>query len=98
LKGGSDHSKTDLPSASFEDETSEGPRALTRAIEKNRGLTPRRSKTGRNPRVKKKLAYEKAKQKVGSQRAVFKGGQATLSGSYSGEKTGISLTAKSRKF
>lgn len=84
--------------ASFEDETSEGPRAINRAIEKNRGLTPRRSKTGRNPRVKKRQAYEKAKQKVGSQRAVFKGGQASLSGSYSGEKSGISTVVKSRKF
>ena len=63
---------------------------MTRAIEKNRGLTPRRSKTGRNPRVKKRQAYEKAKRKVASQRAVFKGGQASLSGAYSGEKTGIS--------
>ncbi|KAL1413088.1 something about silencing protein 10 [Vanrija albida] len=80
------------------DEEADGPRALTRAIEKNRGLTPRRSKTGRNPRVKKRQAYEKAKQKVGSQRAVYKGGQAALSGSYSGEKTGISTTIKSRKF
>ncbi|TXT15972.1 hypothetical protein VHUM_00475 [Vanrija humicola] len=80
------------------DEEADGPRGLTRAIEKNRGLTPRRSKTGRNPRVKKRQAYEKAKQKVGSQRAVYKGGQATLSGAYSGEKTGISTTIKSRKF
>lgn len=76
----------------------EGPRSLTRAIEKNKGLTPRRSKAGRNPRVKKRLAYEKAKQKVGSQRAVFKGGQASLGGKYAGEKTGISTVVKSRQF
>lgn len=85
-------------SASFEDETADGPRALTRAIEKNRGLTPRRNKTGRNPRVKKRQAYEKAKQKVGSQRAVYKGGQAAIGGNYQGEKTGISTVVKSRKF
>ncbi|GMK53783.1 hypothetical protein CspeluHIS016_0103690 [Cutaneotrichosporon spelunceum] len=84
--------------AAFEDETAEGPRSVSRAIEKNRGLTPRRSKTGRNPRVKKKLAYEKAKQKVGSQRAVYKGGQAAQSGAYSGEKSGITTVSKSRKF
>lgn len=84
--------------AAFEDETTDGPRSVSRAIEKNRGLTPRRSKTGRNPRVKKKLAYEKAKQKVGSQRAVYKGGQGALSGQYSGEKSGISTVTKSRKF
>ncbi|CAK9780478.1 hypothetical protein CC85DRAFT_256804 [Cutaneotrichosporon oleaginosum] len=84
--------------AAFEDESAEGPRSVSRAIEKNRGLTPRRSKTGRNPRVKKKLAYEKAKQKVGSQRAVYKGGQAALGGAYAGEKSGISTVSKSRKF
>lgn len=85
-------------SASFEDETAEGPRAINRAIEKNRGLTPRRSKTGRNPRVKKRQKYEEAKRKVGSQRAVYKGGQSALSGAYSGEKSGISTVVKSRKF
>lgn len=84
--------------AAFEDETTDGPRTITRAIEKNRGLTPRRNKAGRNPRVKKKLAFEKAKQKVSSQRAVYKGGQGALGGQYSGEKTGISTVAKSRKF
>ncbi|ORY30608.1 Sas10 C-terminal domain-domain-containing protein [Naematelia encephala] len=84
--------------ASFTDDTADGPRGLTRAIEKNRGLTPHRSKTGRNPRVKKRQAYEKAKQKVQSQRAVFKGGQASLGGTYKGEKTGISTTVKSRRF
>ena len=31
-----------------------GPRSLTRAILKNKGLTPRRSKSVRNPRVKKR--------------------------------------------
>lgn len=82
----------------FEGEDGAGPRSLTRAIEKNRGLTQRRAKSGRNPRVKKRQAYEKAKQKVGSQRAVFKGGQASLGGRYSGEKTGISTVIKSAKF
>ncbi len=89
---------TYLSSAHDNDAPASGPRALTRAIEKNRGLTPRRSKTGRNPRVKKRQAYEKAKQKVASQRAVFKGGQASLDGAYRGEKTGISTAVKSRRF
>jgi U3 small nucleolar RNA-associated protein 3 len=31
-----------------------GPRSLTRAILKNKGLTPRRAKSVRNPRVKKR--------------------------------------------
>ncbi|RXK35804.1 hypothetical protein M231_06943 [Tremella mesenterica] len=84
--------------ASLQDEITSGPRSVSRAIEKNRGLTPRRSKTGRNPRVKKRQAYEKAKRRVGSQRAVFKGGQASLGGDYKGEKSGISQVVKSRKF
>ncbi|KAJ9122682.1 hypothetical protein QFC24_004111 [Naganishia onofrii] len=80
------------------EEASSGPRALTRSIEKNRGLTPHRKKSTRNPRVKKREQYEKAKLKVSSQRAVYKGGQSALAGSYSGEKSGISLASKSRRF
>ncbi|WWC71037.1 uncharacterized protein I206_104990 [Kwoniella pini CBS 10737] len=85
--------------SSLDDPTHEGgPRALTRAIEKNRGLTPHRSKGGRNPRVKKRQQYEKAKKKVASQRSVYKGGQSAYGGDYKGEKTGISKVIKSRKF
>ncbi|AFR98605.1 U3 small nucleolar RNA-associated protein 3 [Cryptococcus neoformans C23] len=84
--------------AAYDDETADGPRTITRAIEKNRGLTPRRSKTGRNPRVKKRQAYDKAQKKVASQRSVYKGGQAAYGGEYKGEKTGISKVIKSRKF
>lgn len=89
-----------LASRFGDDDEAEGPRSLTRAIEKNRGLTPRRSKSkgGRNPRVKKRQQYEKAKQRVGSQRAVFKGGQAAQGGKYEGEKTGISTVGKSSRF
>ncbi|ORX37186.1 Sas10 C-terminal domain-domain-containing protein [Kockovaella imperatae] len=75
-----------------------GPRALTRAIEKNRGLTPRRAKTNRNPRVKKRLAYDKAKRKVSSQGPVYKGGQSSLQGRYSGETSGISNVVRSKRF
>lgn len=93
---------TDLHSsaerAAYDDGTADGPRTITRAIEKNRGLTPRRSKTGRNPRVKKRQAYDKAQKKVASQRSVYKGGQAAYGGEYKGEKTGISKVIKSRKF
>ncbi|KAE8542116.1 hypothetical protein D1P53_001597 [Cryptococcus gattii VGV] len=84
--------------AAYDEETTDGPRTITRAIEKNRGLTPRRSKTGRNPRVKKRQAYDKAQKKVASQRSVYKGGQAAYGGEYKGEKTGISKVIKSRKF
>jgi U3 small nucleolar RNA-associated protein 3 len=96
----SDKSKTPLRNRAELESIDEhsGPRSLTRAIEKNKGLTPHRSKAVRNPRVKKRERYEKAKRKVSSQRAVYKGGQGALEGSYSGEKSGISMVSKSRRF
>ncbi|CDW98193.1 hypothetical protein [Sporisorium scitamineum] len=73
-------------------------RAITRQIEKNKGLTPHRPKTSRNPRVKKRLKYEAAKKKLSSRQAVFKGGQSSLQGGYGGEASGISThLVKSRK-
>lgn len=73
-------------------------RGITRQIEKNKGLTPHRPKTSRNPRVKKRLKYEQAKKKLGSRQAVFKGGQSSLQGGYGGEASGISThLVKSRK-
>ena len=76
-----------------DEETGDGPRSLTRAILKNKGLTPSRSKAVRNPRVKKRQKYEQAKKKVASQRAVYRGGMDATR--YTGEKTGISTTVKS---
>ncbi|KAH9841823.1 Sas10 C-terminal domain-containing protein [Rhodofomes roseus] len=76
------------------DESADGPRALTRAILKNKGLTPHRGKAVRNPRVKKRQKYEKAKKKVSSQKAVYKGGISDT-GRYDGEKSGISRVVKS---
>ncbi|KAI0923237.1 hypothetical protein AcV5_007441 [Taiwanofungus camphoratus] len=73
-------------------ESIDGPRALTRAILKNKGLTPHRGKSVRNPRVKKRQKFEKAKKKVSSQKAIYKGGD---SGRYEGEKTGITRVVKS---
>ncbi|KAG1829792.1 Sas10 C-terminal domain-containing protein [Suillus variegatus] len=75
------------------DETS-GPRSVTRAIMKNKGLTPHRSKSVRNPRVKKRQKYEQAKKRVSSQRAVYKGGIGDAS-KYTGEQSGISKVIKS---
>jgi len=74
-------------------DTPDGPRGLTNAILKNRGLTPHRSKSVRNPRVKKRQKFEKAKKKLSSQKAVYKGGIGE-SGRYNGEKTGISKVVK----
>ncbi|PPQ72293.1 hypothetical protein CVT26_007124 [Gymnopilus dilepis] len=81
----------------FEEGDASGPRSLTRAILKNKGLTPRRSKSVRNPRVKKREKYEKAKKKVASQKAVYKGGLAESGGKYGGERSGISKVVKSVK-
>lgn len=82
----------------FDDDTVEGQRGVTRAILANKGLTPRRSKSVRNPRVKKRLKFEKAKKKIASQKAVYKGGLNETGGHYGGEKSGISKVVKSVKF
>lgn len=80
------------------EESADGPRSLTRAILKNKGLTPHRSKSVRNPRVKKRQKYEEAKKKIRSQKAVYKGGLASTGGRYEGEASGISVrTVKSVK-
>ncbi|KAF7299044.1 hypothetical protein MIND_00852700 [Mycena indigotica] len=79
--------------ACFTSET-DGPRSLTRAILMNKGLTPRRPKSVRNPRVKKREKFKKANMKVASQKAVFKGGLAST-GRYDGERSGISKVVKS---
>jgi len=78
----------------FEDVTVTGPRSLTRAILANKGLTPHRSKSVRNPRVKKRQKFEKAKKRISSQKAVYKGGIGNT-GKYDGEKSGISKVVKS---
>lgn len=70
-----------------EDEFEGGKRGLSYAISKNKGLAPRRKKEVRNPRVKKRLKFEEKKRKLGSTRAVWKGGEGE--GGYKGELTGI---------
>jgi len=82
----------------IEKETLDGPRSLTRAILTNKGLTPHRSKAVRNPRVKKRQRFEKAKKKLASQKAMYKGGLSQTGGHYDGEKSGISKVVKSVKF
>lgn len=73
-----------------------GKRAIGYVIEKNKGLTPHRKKDVRNPRVKKRKKYEEAKKKLGSKKALYKGGQ---QGVYAGELTGIKKNlVKSVKF
>ena len=65
----------------------DGKRAIGYVIEKNKGLAPKRKKDVRNPRVKKRKKYEEKKKKLGSMKAVYKGGEER--GGYAGEKTGI---------
>lgn len=65
----------------------DGKRAITYAIEKNKGLTPKRSKDVRNPRVKKRKKFDEKKKKLGSIRQIYKGGEGR--GGYGGELTGI---------
>ncbi|KAF8208837.1 Sas10 C-terminal domain-containing protein [Mycena galopus ATCC 62051] len=78
----------------FDQGGADGPRSLTRAILTNKGLTPRRPKSVRNPRVKKREKFRKANMKMSSQKAVYKGGLAAT-GRYEGEKSGISKVVKS---
>jgi U3 small nucleolar RNA-associated protein 3 len=65
----------------------DGKRKITYAIEKNKGLTPKRKKDVRNPRVKKRKKYDEKMKKLGSIRQVYKGGEGR--GGYGGEATGI---------
>ncbi|KAF2690958.1 Sas10/Utp3 family protein [Lentithecium fluviatile CBS 122367] len=68
----------------------DGRRQISYAISKNKGLTPHRAKTNRNPRVKKKLKYEAKKKKLKSMRPVFDAAKRASGGaSYGGELTGI---------
>ncbi|KAL6718127.1 something about silencing protein 10 [Lecanora helva] len=65
----------------------DGKRAINYQIEKNKGITPKRKKDVRNPRVKKRKKFEDKRKKLGSVRAVYKGGEGR--GGYGGELTGI---------
>lgn len=65
----------------------DGKRKVSYAIEKNKGIAPRRQKTVRNPRVKKRIRYQDKMKKLGSLRQVYKGGEEK--GGYGGERTGI---------
>lgn len=65
----------------------DGKRRITYAIEKNKGLAPKRNKDVRNPRVKKRKKYEEKMKKLSSMRQVYKGGEGK--GGYGGELTGI---------
>lgn len=69
-------------------------RAITYQIKKNKGLTPKRSKEVRNPRVKQRRKYEKAQKKLASFKAVAKKHKKDYSGEKTGIKTNISRSVK----
>ncbi|KAJ2159042.1 something about silencing protein 10 [Coemansia sp. RSA 552] len=60
-------------------------RGVNYQILKNKGLLPRRTKEQRNPRVKRRQRYEKAKKKLSSSAAQVRAQE----GNYGGEATGI---------
>ena len=75
----------------------DGPRAITRDVEKNRGLTPHRRRDIKNPRVKGRKRFEKATvRRRGQVRDVTAG---AAGAGYGGEKTGVrSKLSKSVRF
>ena len=68
----------------------DGRRMITYQIAKNKGMTPHRKKSVRNPRVKKKEKYKEKKIKLKSMKPVFDSTKAAKgSANYGGELTGI---------
>ncbi|KAB5515442.1 Sas10 C-terminal domain-containing protein [Coniochaeta sp. 2T2.1] len=65
----------------------DGKRKITYAIDKNKGLAPRRKKEVRNPRVKKRMQYADKQKKLRSMKPTYKGGEGK--GGYQGELSGI---------
>lgn len=71
-----------------EDESSVGKRAINYQIEKNKGLTPKRDKSYRNPRVRNRL---KARKALIKRKSIVRNVR-TQDKRYSGEATGIRST------
>ena len=68
----------------------DGKRGITYKIAKNKGLTPKRSKLQRNPRVKNRVKYQKAmKRRKGAVREVR-----DQNTKYGGEASGINMRVK----
>ncbi|KAH6605105.1 sas10 [Trichoderma cornu-damae] len=68
----------------------DGKRKITYAIEKNKGLAPKRSKDVRNPRVKRRKQFEAKQKKLKSMKPVWQGGEPK--GGYQGEISGVNAT------
>jgi U3 small nucleolar RNA-associated protein 3 len=68
----------------------DGRRMISYQISKNKGLTPHRKKSVRNPRVKKKEKYKEKQKKLKSMMPVFDSKKKQAGGAnYGGELTGI---------
>lgn len=67
----------------------DGKRKINYKIEKNKGLTPKRSKDARNPRVKKRKQYEAKQKKLRSMKPTWQGGEPK--GGYKGELAGVNV-------
>lgn len=68
-------------------------RATNYAILKNRGLSVRKNKIERNPRLKKRVKYEKMMKKLGSTKRIYKAEGRREQG-YRGEATGIKTNVR----
>ncbi|OWF40834.1 something about silencing protein 10-like [Mizuhopecten yessoensis] len=71
------------------EEEEEGKRAITFQIAKNKGMTPKRKKEQRNPRVKNKLKYRKAKIRRKGQVREARTEMARYGGEISGIRAGV---------
>ncbi|XP_069127326.1 something about silencing protein 10-like [Argopecten irradians] len=71
------------------EEDEEGKRAITYQIAKNKGLTPKRKKEQRNPRVKNKLKFRKAKIRRRGQVREARTEMSRYGGEVSGIRAGI---------
>ena len=87
---GEDEEQNDISQGGAEEEDDEKRRSITYEMSKNKGLMPKRSKLQRNPRVKHRVKYEKAKiRRKGQIREVR-----TEVKKYAGEMSGINKRVK----
>ncbi|KDO28814.1 hypothetical protein SPRG_20018 [Saprolegnia parasitica CBS 223.65] len=91
------HEPTYYPEADDDEDDEDKKRGATYQMIKNRGLTAHKSKVNRNPRVKKRLQYEKALvRRKGQVREVRTGEAARYGGELTGIKANITRSRKLR--
>eukprot|EP00127_Corallochytrium_limacisporum_P000858 Clim_evm1s28 gene=Clim_evmTU1s28 len=77
-----------------DEEAADGKREISYQMEKNKGLTPSRKKELKNPRVKHRRKFEKAKVRRKSQVKSVRGEKQRYSGEASGIRTNIARSVK----